>query len=78
IESKGEHEQYEQFKKWCLTNVEKLWEILESKYVLFGEWVYCQHAVTYDQLPDFFIAFDLLDKETETFLSYNFLKQKLE
>jgi len=77
IEAKGEHEQYEQFRKWVLSNVEKLWEVLGSEYVLFGEWLYCQHSVSYDQLPDFFIAFDLLEKKTEIFKSSSFLQQKL-
>eukprot|EP01091_Cochliopodium_minus_P000247 TRINITY_DN10263_c0_g1_i1.p1 TRINITY_DN10263_c0_g1~~TRINITY_DN10263_c0_g1_i1.p1 ORF type:complete len:251 (+),score=58.21 TRINITY_DN10263_c0_g1_i1:19-771(+) len=77
IEQKGEHEQYEQFRKWVMSNIEELWEILGDEYVIFGEWLYCLHAVKYDQLPDFFLAFDLLNKKTQKWKSFQFLKDKL-
>ena len=77
IEQKGEHEQYEQFRKWVMSNIETLWEILGDQYVLFGEWLYCFHAVKYDQLPDFFLAFDLFDKAKSKWKSFQFLKDKL-
>ena len=78
VEQKGEHEQYEQFRKWVMANIDTLWDLLEDKYVLFGEWLYCQHSVPYDTLPDFFLAFDLLEKQSMSFKSFQFLSAKLE
>lgn len=40
------------------------------RYVLFGEWLWCKHAVQYDALPSYFLGFDLMEKETGKFLSY--------
>lgn len=39
-------------------------------FVLFGEWLWCQHAVSYDKLPDFFIAFDILEKKSQKYVSH--------
>lgn len=66
----GEHTQYVRFRDWCYENVEALWNVLGTKYVLFGEWLLCQHGVVYDELTSFFQAFDVLDKATERFLSH--------
>eukprot|EP01105_Mastigella_eilhardi_P011648 TRINITY_DN2681_c0_g1_i1.p1 TRINITY_DN2681_c0_g1~~TRINITY_DN2681_c0_g1_i1.p1 ORF type:complete len:239 (-),score=82.76 TRINITY_DN2681_c0_g1_i1:62-778(-) len=67
----GTHEkaQYNVFQSWCAEHAEELWESLHADYVLFGEWLWCTHAIRYDQLPDFFIAFDVLEKKTGKFLS---------
>ena len=41
---------------------------LGSRYVLYGEWLYAKHSVYYDALPDYFLEFDILDRETGEFL----------
>ncbi len=57
------------FKQWanCLYN--DLWEVLSTRYILYGEWMYAKHTVFYDYLPHYFLEFDILDLETEQFLS---------
>ena len=35
---------------------------------MYGEWVYAKHTVFYDQLPHYFLEFDILDKERGRFL----------
>lgn len=37
--------------------------------ILFGEWCAARHSVAYDALPDWFVAFDVFDKEAEKFWS---------
>ncbi len=36
---------------------------------MYGEWVYAKHTIFYDQLPHYFLEFDLLDKQSGEFLS---------
>jgi len=38
-------------------------------YCLFGEWLWCQHSVSYDALPSYLITFDIFDKNNDVFLS---------
>eukprot|EP00759_Apiculatamorpha_spiralis_P024822 PhF_6_TR27978/c0_g1_i1/m.41404 len=48
-------------------------EVLEiisaGPYVLYGEWCYAKHTILYNQLPSPFIAFDILDRSTQTYFS---------
>lgn len=61
--------QWLQLSQWLNPRVELLFDRLSDRYILFGEWCYALHSVFYDQLPDWFIGFDILDKETMKFLS---------
>lgn len=45
-----------------------LGKVLGSKYALFGEWCRAMHRVFYDALPDWFLAYDVLDRRTGAFL----------
>lgn len=38
-------------------------------HLVFGEWMKPQHSVVYDNLPDFFIAFDVYDQKVKRFLN---------
>ncbi len=42
---------------------------LGSRLVLFGEWCAAKHSLEYDRLPDWFIVFDVLDREHGKFWS---------
>lgn len=44
---------------------------------IFGEWMYAQHSVFYDKLPDLFIAFDIFDPENNKFLDSKFVHNEL-
>jgi hypothetical protein len=61
--------QFDLFKRWAHHHREALWEILGSRYLMYGEWLYARHTVPYDELPHYFLEFDLLDRETNRFLS---------
>lgn len=41
----------------------------EDKYHVYGEWMNIVHSVFYDNLPHYFLEFDIKDKETGEFLS---------
>jgi hypothetical protein len=71
IITSGEKPQYDVFRDWVYERMDELYAVLgRRQYVLFGEWLWCQHAVHYDQLPSYFLAFDLCDIAQQRFLSY--------
>ena len=59
---------YNLFKIWAAERIEELYLILGNRYVMYGEWLHPKHKLYYDALPDFFLEFDILDKETMRFL----------
>ncbi len=54
---------------WIKKHTDTLFEELLDRYILFGEWCYAQHTVAYTALPDWFIGFDIYDKQQQCFLS---------
>lgn len=59
---------YNLFKQWANLNVDTLFDALSNRYVMYGEWMYAKHAVFYDALPDYFMEFDIFDRERGVFL----------
>lgn len=57
------------FKQWANSVAEPLCSLMGSRYLMFGEWLYAKHTIFYDRLPHYFLEFDLLDQETDHFLS---------
>lgn len=62
--------QWKKLSEWLDPKTDILFEKLTDRYILFGEWCYAQHSIFYDQLPDWFLGFDIFDKESLKFLSY--------
>lgn len=60
---------YNLLKQWGSVHRDALYAVLGSRYILYGEWMYRKHAVYYDRLPHYFLEFDVLDRQTGTFLS---------
>ncbi|RCS54811.1 DNA ligase [Bremerella cremea] len=73
--TEGMHPQYDLFKQWAVVKRNDLEERLADRYILFGEWVYARHSVTYLQLSHYFYEFDIYDKSSNQFLD---LEQRLE
>ena len=67
--TEGMHPQYDLFKQWGAVKRQVLEDRLESRYILFGEWVYARHSVHYRELPHYFFEFDVYDKQGQEFLS---------
>ena len=59
---------YDLFKQWASAHALILREALGTRYIMYGEWVYAKHTVYYDALPNYFLEFDILDRETGVFL----------
>ena len=57
------------FKQWASAQAQTLWEVLGDRYVVYGEWLYAKHTVFYDQLPHYFLEYDVLDTAANVFLS---------
>ncbi|ESK89353.1 dna ligase iii [Moniliophthora roreri MCA 2997] len=78
------HEQFKKLGLWVEKHREELYSILDrdelfaERYVLFGEWLYATHSIPYSQLPDLFMAFDLYDRSTDTFVDRQTLMALLE
>lgn len=68
------HEQFKKLGVWVDTHRGDLFRILDrdpvfaERYILFGEWLYATHSIPYSHLPDRFIAFDLYDRTTASFV----------
>jgi hypothetical protein len=58
-------------KQWASARQDELRQLLGSRYVMYGEWMYGKHTMYYDALPHYFMEFDVLDTETGNFLSTN-------
>lgn len=54
---------------WARLNHDKLFDLLEDRYILFGEWMLHKHAIFYDRLPTYFFESDIYDRKNEIWLS---------
>ncbi len=61
--------QFDLFKTWASVYESSLYELLGSRYIMYGEWMYAKHTIFYDNLPHYFMEFDIYDKEKHLFLS---------
>ena len=60
---------YNLLKQWANENCDRFFDVLGSRYIMYGEWMYAKHTVFYDALPDYFMEFDIYDRERGVFLS---------
>ncbi len=65
----GMHPQYDLFKQWTAVKRPLLEEMLGSRFILFGEWLYAKHSVFYRALTHYLFEFDIYDKDESGFLS---------
>ena len=61
--------QWKKLDQWLMPRVDLLFEHLIDRYILFGEWCYAQHSIAYSHLPDWFLGFDLYDRQTGRFVA---------
>jgi hypothetical protein len=64
----GRERHFSLFKSWAHSVQKPLYDCLGRRYQLYGEWLYAKHTIFYDRLPHYFLEFDVLDRETHTFL----------
>ncbi|MGI6783474.1 MAG: RNA ligase family protein [Aminivibrio sp.] len=61
--------QWKKLPDWISSRKSLLHQNLWDQFILFGEWCYAQHSISYDRLPDWFLAFDIYDRQACNFLS---------
>ncbi|KIK56345.1 hypothetical protein GYMLUDRAFT_47114 [Collybiopsis luxurians FD-317 M1] len=78
------HEQFKKLDLWVEHHREELFQLLNrdeyfaERYILFGEWLYATHSIPYTRLPNRFMAYDLYDRSTDTFVDRQTLQVLLD
>ncbi len=60
---------FDLLKTWGHRYAAELFQLLGKRYIMYGEWLYAKHTIFYDNLPHYFMEFDILDLESNSFLS---------
>ncbi|WP_374278163.1 RNA ligase family protein [Azonexus sp.] len=61
--------QFSRLNNWLAIHEEALFDALGESLILFGEWVAAVHSLEYPELPDYFLAFDVYDRNEQRFWS---------
>lgn len=61
--------EFDLFKRFLKANEEELYCILDERYIMYGEWLYAKHTIFYDDLPSYFLEYDVYDRKESIFLS---------
>jgi ATP-dependent RNA circularization protein (DNA/RNA ligase family) len=61
------HGQFAPLPGWLHLHENVLFDNLGEQLILFGEWCAARHSVPYDTLPDWFLVFDVYDREARSF-----------
>lgn len=69
LQGGGREKHFNLLKSWASTHTDALFDILGTRYLMYGEWAHSKHTVFYDRLPHYFLEFDIWDTERNKFLS---------
>ncbi|QEY18284.1 DNA ligase [Cellvibrio sp. KY-GH-1] len=61
--------QFSRLNAWLTQHQNALSKALDEQLIIFGEWCAAKHSLDYQNLPDWFIVFDIYDKANEKFWS---------
>ncbi len=61
-------QQFHLFKAWANRYAGDLLDLLEDRFIMYGEWLYAKHTVFYTRLPHYFLEFDVYDNREGVFL----------
>ncbi|MGQ3027930.1 MAG: RNA ligase family protein [Ferrovibrionaceae bacterium] len=61
--------QFARLPGWIAAHGEALARVITPGLILFGEWCAARHSLDYDHLPDWFLLFDVYDREAGRFWS---------
>lgn len=61
--------QFSRLNSWLMTHGEALQFSLTPNLIVFGEWCAARHSLDYDALPDWWLVFDVYDREAAKFWS---------
>lgn len=65
----GHGGQFSRLPQWMTQHGEALLARLEPNCIAFGEWCAARHSLAYDHLPDWWLMFDLYDRQSRRFQS---------
>ena len=65
------HPQFNPLWAWIAEREDALRTILGTDRILFGEWLFAEHSIHYDRLPDWFLAFDIFDRRLPAFIDWD-------
>jgi atypical dual specificity phosphatase len=80
----ADHVQWKSLDRWVAEHDAGIRTVLDrdpmfpERYILYGEWCVARHSILYESLPDRFLAFDLYDRLTATFVSRRVLERVLQ
>lgn len=60
---------YNLMKQWANIHQDAFFDVLGTRFIMYGEWLYAKHTVYYDKLPHYFLEFDIFDRQEQIFLS---------
>lgn len=61
--------QFARLNQWLEIHQDALFDALSESLIIFGEWCAARHSLGYDQLPDWWLAFDVYDRSSHRFWS---------
>lgn len=61
--------QFTRLASWLALHEQSLKYVLNDSLILFGEWCAARHSLDYSSLPDWFLLFDVYDRDTGVFWS---------
>lgn len=75
LQNRGAYLEYQrpaQFSKvnpWLERRIDKLFDLLGDRLIVFGEWCAAKHSLDYTNLKDWFLGFDVYDRKVDRFWS---------
>ena len=63
------HGQFARLGSWLALHEDTLRGALGERLIAFGEWCAARHSLSYDQLPDWWLLFDIYDRHEQRFWS---------
>jgi ATP-dependent RNA circularization protein (DNA/RNA ligase family) len=61
--------QFARLDAWLTVHQDRLFDMLTESLIVFGEWCAARHSLDYDRLPDWWLMFDVYDREAKQFWS---------
>ena len=69
LNGRGDERQFSKMKAWFARHQETFFDRFYDRYIVYGENMQAKHSIFYDNLPHYFMEFDIYDKETGKDLS---------
>jgi hypothetical protein len=73
----GAEKHFDTLKDFLLIMQDDLYDVIDTRYLVYGMWCLAVHEIEYDRLPHYFLEFDVQDKSTSEFLSTKHRKELL-